>query len=166
MPKHTDPDLSASAEEAARKVKDSAQQIWLAGLGAFAKAQVQGGKVFEALVEEGMDLQRKTQQAAQAQMAEVSDKWNSLAGGLSSRAGQQWDRLEGIFEDRVARALQRLDVASQTQVQQLQVRIQELETRLDALSPPPAAPPPRSPASRQRTAGSAAAAAKRGKGRT
>ena len=32
-------------------VKDSAQQIWLAGLGAFAKAQEEGNKVFEALVE-------------------------------------------------------------------------------------------------------------------
>lgn len=163
MPKHTDPDPSASAEEAARQVKDSAQQIWLAGLGAFAKAQAQGGKVFEALVEDGMDLQRKTQQAAQAQMAEVSDKWSSLTGGLSSRAGQQWDRLEGIFEDRVARALQRLDVASQTQLQQLQDRIQALEARLDALSPPPAA---RTPASRKRVPRSAAAPAKRSKGAT
>ena len=34
-------------------VKESAQQIWLAGLGAFAKAQEEGSKVFEALVKEG-----------------------------------------------------------------------------------------------------------------
>ena len=31
-------------------VKESAQQIWLAGLGAFSKAQSEGGKVFQALV--------------------------------------------------------------------------------------------------------------------
>ena len=42
-------------------IKDSASQIWLAGLGAFAKAQEEGGKVFEALVKEGVSLQRKTQ---------------------------------------------------------------------------------------------------------
>jgi poly(hydroxyalkanoate) granule-associated protein len=41
--------------------KDSAQQIWLAGMGAFSKAQAEGGKVFEALIQEGMSLQRKTQ---------------------------------------------------------------------------------------------------------
>ena len=46
-------------------VKESAQQIWLAGLGAFAKAQEEGGKVFEALVKEGTSIQRKTQSAAE-----------------------------------------------------------------------------------------------------
>ena len=40
----------------AQNVKDSAQQIWAAGLGAFSKAQGEGGKVFEALVSEGVKL--------------------------------------------------------------------------------------------------------------
>ena len=34
-------------------IKESTQQIWLAGLGAYAKAQEEGGKIFEALVQEG-----------------------------------------------------------------------------------------------------------------
>ena len=34
----------------AQNVKDSAQQIWAAGLASFAKAQGEGSKVFEALV--------------------------------------------------------------------------------------------------------------------
>ena len=38
-------------------IRESAQQIWLAGLGAFAKAQAEGGKVFEALVREGQTMQ-------------------------------------------------------------------------------------------------------------
>ena len=42
----------------ADKVKDSANQIWLAGLGAFNKAQAEGSKAFEALVQEGVNLQR------------------------------------------------------------------------------------------------------------
>ena len=41
-------------------IKESAQQIWLAGLGAFAKAQEEGGKAFESLVKEGLTIQRKT----------------------------------------------------------------------------------------------------------
>ena len=49
----------------ANSVKDSAQQIWLAGMGAFSKAQEEGGKVFEALVKEGMTLQKKTQGIAE-----------------------------------------------------------------------------------------------------
>jgi poly(hydroxyalkanoate) granule-associated protein len=119
--------------EAAEKIKDSAQQIWLAGLGAFAKAQQEGGKVFESLVADGLNLQRKTQATAQAQMAEASQKIGSLTGGLSSRAGQQWDRLEGIFEDRVARALERLNMASRADLDALQQRLDALELQVRAL---------------------------------
>jgi len=42
----------------ASSVKESAQQIWLAGMGAFAKAQAEGKQVFEALVKEGASLQK------------------------------------------------------------------------------------------------------------
>lgn len=110
-------------------VKDSAQEIWLAGLGAFAKAQQEGGKVFEALVEDGLAMQRKTQETARLQMAEATEKLSAMAGGLSSRAGQQWDRLEGIFEERVARALHRLNVATGEELQELRARIEALESR-------------------------------------
>ena len=54
-----------SDNQLATTIKDSTQQIWLAGLGAFAKAQQEGGKVFEALVREGQTLQRKGQNAAE-----------------------------------------------------------------------------------------------------
>ena len=101
---HKKSDIS-SPTPSPKGVKDSAQEIWLAGLGAFAKAQQEGGKMFEALVEDGLAMQRKTQETARVQMAEATEKLSAMAGGLSSRAGQQWDKLEGIFEERVARAL-------------------------------------------------------------
>ena len=77
---------------------DRARKIWLAGLGAFAKAQQEGGKVFEALVSDGLAWQRQTQDLAKAQVAEATHKFHAIAGSLGSRAGQQFDRLEGIFE--------------------------------------------------------------------
>ena len=85
-------------------VKDSAQQIWLAGMGAFAKAQAEGNKVFEALVRDGQSLQRKTQSATEERISEVTTKMTDLAGGLSGKATQHWDKLETIFEERVAKA--------------------------------------------------------------
>ena len=58
-------------------VKDSAQQIWLAGLGAFAKAQEEGSKVFDALVKEGEAMHKKTRKLAEekinATVAEIDD---------------------------------------------------------------------------------------------
>ncbi|MEI7784320.1 MAG: phasin family protein [Betaproteobacteria bacterium] len=141
------------ATEAADKVRESAQQIWLAGLGAFAKAQQEGGKVFEALVQDGVNLQRKTQAVAQERMAEATERITEMAGGLSAKAGQQWGKLESIFEDRVARALSGLGVPSAQELQLLSQRVQDLEAQVQALQK--AGQRPR--ASRSAAAGKAAA---------
>ena len=86
-------------------VKDSAQQIWLAGLAAFTKAQNEGGKVFETLAKEGLSIQRKTQAAAEEKITEATSKVADMATGITSKATGQWDKLETIFEERVAKAL-------------------------------------------------------------
>src|SRR3954453_15936107 len=93
-------------------VKDSAQQIWLAGLGAFSKAQEEGGKVFESLVKEGQSIHRKTQAAAEERFSEAASRMVGVASDISSKATGHWDKLETIFEDRVSRALKQLGVPS------------------------------------------------------
>lgn len=118
-------------------VKDSASQIWLAGLGAFAKAQEEGGKVFEALVKEGQSIQRKTQAAAEEKLTEAGSRMATLATGISARASGQWDRLENIFEERVSKALHRLGVPSAQEVAALVARIDELERQLAARAAKP-----------------------------
>ena len=110
----------------AQAVKDSAQQIWLAGLGAFAKAQEEGGKVFESLVKDGLSIQRKTQSAAEDKISEASSKMVSMASGIQSKAGHQWDKLETIFEERVGKALAKLGVPNQRDIDALNARIDAL----------------------------------------
>ena len=107
-------------------VKESAQQIWLAGLGAFAKAQEEGGKVFEALVKEGTSIQRKTQAAAEERISEATQRMASMATDISSKASGQWGKLEDIFEDRVSRALKKLGVPSAKDIEALAARVDEL----------------------------------------
>jgi poly(hydroxyalkanoate) granule-associated protein len=114
-------------------VKDSAQQIWLAGLGAFAKAQEEGSKVFEALVKEGTGLQQKTQQKTQSQFEDVGQKLNKAASDFSKQATEGWDRLETVFEDRVARAMHRMGMPSQSEMQILKERVTELEAKVAEL---------------------------------
>ena len=121
---------SVDTAKLAGSVKDSAQQIWLAGMGAFAKAQAEGGKVFDALVKEGMNLQRKTQTVAEEKLSEVSTKMSGMASEVQARAGQQWDKLEGIFEERTAKALKKLGVPSAKDVAALAARIDELAARV------------------------------------
>jgi poly(hydroxyalkanoate) granule-associated protein len=121
-------------------VKDSAQQIWQAGLGAFNKAQAEGSKAFEALVKEGVNLQRKTQSAAEEKISEATHKMSSMANDISSKASGQWDKLESIFEDRVAKVLNKLGVPSAMDVNALIARIDELNKSVKKLSAKEAAP--------------------------
>jgi poly(hydroxyalkanoate) granule-associated protein len=118
----------------AHTVKESAQQIWLAGMGAFAKAQAGGGKVFETLVREGVSLQRKTHAAAEDKINEVTGKMTGMAEGISGKATQHWDKLESIFEERVAKALNRLGVPSAKDVDALMARIDALSASVAKLS--------------------------------
>ena len=124
-------------------IKESAQQIWLAGLGAFAKAQQEGGKVFETLVKEGTSLQRKTQAVAEERISDATSRMASMATDISSKASGQWDKLESIFEERVAKALGKLGVPSAKEIDVLIGRIDELNrsvAQLGAKTPARRAP--------------------------
>lgn len=97
------------------EIREFASQIWLAGLGAFGKAQEEGGKIFEALVKEGEAVQERARQVADDKFTEVKDK-----------ATGTWDKLEKVFEDRVARALNSLSVPSKHDIDTLGARVHEL----------------------------------------
>ena len=120
-------------------IKESAQQIWLAGLGAFSKAQEEGGRLFETLVKEGTSLQRKTQSAAGDKLGDMAGRMTSMAGDVGARAGQHWDKLESIFEDRTAKAMGKLGVPMKKDVDALVARIDELSAKVASLSRTPVA---------------------------
>jgi poly(hydroxyalkanoate) granule-associated protein len=114
----------------AGSVKESAQQIWLAGMGAFAKAQAEGRQVFDALVKEGTTLQRKTQSAAEEKLGDVSTKMSSMAEDVTAKAGKQWDKLESIFEERTAKAMKKLGVPSSKDIEALMARVDALSEQV------------------------------------
>ena len=147
-----------AASPLANAVKDSAQQIWQAGLGAFHRAQAEGSKAFEALVKEGVTLQRKTQSAAEDKIAEAANKMSSIATDMSAKATGQWDKLETIFEDRVAKALGKLGVPSAQDLRALTARIAEPNKSVQQRSAQAAASPRKKPAARRATPRKAASA--------
>ncbi len=130
-----------SENQLAETIKESAHQIWLAGLGAFAKTQEEGTKVFDALVKEGESIQKKTRKAADEKVALVTGK-----------AVGTWDRLENVFEDRVAKALGSLGVPTKKDIDKLSKRVSELTAVVQQLteaqdeSQPAAKPAPRAAA--------------------
>ena len=129
----------APNDQLASAVRDSAEQIWLAGLGAFAKAQQEGTKVFEALVREGDLLQRRTRAVTEERLEEVADRFTEATTQLTRQASQSWDRLEQVFEDRVARALSHLGVPSTRDIRELTEMLKALDQRISELDAMPAA---------------------------
>jgi len=136
----------------AGSVKESAQQIWLAGMGAFSKAQAEGGKVFEALVKEGLNLQKKTQAVAEEKIGEVTGKMSAMAGSVTAKAGQNWDKLEAIFEARTEKAMSKLGVPTAKDVQALTARVDELAAAVAKLGKAPKAAAVKTAAAAAKTA--------------
>ncbi len=125
---HTD-----KAKGLAQAVLDSSHQIWLAGLGAFAKAQQGGAKVFDGLVKQGESLEAKTRDVAAQTAKAARGAAEAKAKEMQAMAGGTWDKLEQVFENRVARALGRLGVYSASDVRRLTERVDELSEAVNAL---------------------------------
>ena len=117
----------------AQSIKESAQQIWLAGMGAFAKAQAEGTQAFDKLIKDGINLQKKTQGLAEEKIGEVTGKMTTMAGEVTARAGQHWDKLESIFEARTAKAMSRLGVPSAKDMAALSERVEKLAAEVARL---------------------------------
>ncbi|MCK7548479.1 phasin family protein [Marinobacter koreensis] len=118
----TDPQL-------ADKIKDSARQIWLAGLGAYTKAEEDTGRFFDRLVQEGEQLENKTRGVVEKQIKSVEDR----VEGVRERATGTWDRLETMFDQRVSGALRRLGIPRRDEIEALQRRIELLEGELNRI---------------------------------
>ena len=116
-----------------KAVLESSHQIWLAGLGAFAKAQQGGKQVFDMLVKQGEILEAKTRSAASQTADAAREAAKAKAKEMQTMAGGTWDKLEQVFEDRVSRALARLGVYTSSDVEKLSERVNELSEAVNAL---------------------------------
>ena len=130
-----------AASSIAAPVVDSARDIWLAGLGAFSFAQSesgkiieQGNKLFEKLVSEGVKLEKKTRNVAESTVGDIKGEVESKVDAVRKQAVDNWDKLENIFEDRVARVLGQLGVPTAEDVNKLSERVQTLSVKVTTMS--------------------------------
>jgi poly(hydroxyalkanoate) granule-associated protein len=124
---------SGQAQGLSKSVLASSHQIWLAGLGAFSKAQEGGAKVFETLVKQGEVLEAKTRKVAGQTADAARGAAMSKAKEMQAIAGGTWDKLEQVFEDRVSKALGKLGVHTSADVERLSRRVNELSEAVNAL---------------------------------
>ena len=108
----------------------SPANVWLAGMGALASAQAEGNRAFEALVKQGMAMQNETQELAKQRMAEAAQLVEAMAQQAGAGGVAPWNRLGGIFEDRVAQAMARMGMPTAQELAALTARVEALERQL------------------------------------
>lgn len=126
----------SSDSHLAATVRESAQQIWLAGLGAWGKTRQEGAKVFDALVKEGRGIEARTRKLAGARVGMVTGQVGKAASDAQAKATATWDKLEHVFEQRVARALHRLGVPTKHEIEKLTTRVEALTESVQKLGSP------------------------------
>ncbi len=121
----------------AQDLKKYTHQIWLAGLGAFSRAEVEGGKGFEKLVRTGEEIENRTRDEVRRQIDLANSKVGDVRSvaenkveEMKSKATDTWDKVERVFDDRVSRALKRLGVPTRRDVEALEARVEELTKKL------------------------------------
>ena len=134
---------SRAGDNVSQGVRDSAQKIWLAGLGAYERAKSEGPRMFDTLVEQGKDLRSRASEAADQALKAVREQAGEAQG--------RWDKLEQVFEDRVSRSLQRLGVLTSREVGELQRQVDELTRKVSEMKG--GARSARKPAARKAAAG-------------
>ncbi|HLE83455.1 MAG TPA: phasin family protein [Thermoanaerobaculia bacterium] len=119
------------SKKAQREIKQSAQKIWLAGLGALAVAEQEGARMFDTLVERG----RSWEGRGKERMGEARAKVEHAV-----------DDVEERVDSRVAAALRRFGVPTRDEIHELTRRVEELNAKLETLNLRPRKAPQGSPA--------------------
>jgi len=147
------------AGELEAKVRKSANRIWLAGLGAFALAEQEGGKLFKSLVKKGEALEstgrerfEEIREGAGAVAEAAKMKIEDATGDVRERASEAWTRVEREVDHRVATALEKVGVPSKTEISRLTRRIEELTAMVEKQAKPRRAPAKKRAAKRSRGA--------------
>lgn len=116
------------------------EQAFVAGLGALSDAQKAGNKAFEKLVEQGQKFRHDAEDKTEEVIDSVQDAIRDMTGDAQSRASgllshmretPQLQRLQTVFDDRVAEALERIGVASKQSLDELNDKLDRVLTTLE-----------------------------------
>lgn len=126
------------AAEAGGNVLESVQQVWLAGMGAIARAQKEGPGAFQDAVREGFELLNKSRSTTEKMIRDVFESaQESVQTRLDTareQATETWDNIEALFQSRVHKALQQMGVPSPEEIRLLTKRVAELNDNVKALA--------------------------------
>lgn len=123
---------------------DSAHKIWLAGLGAFAMAEQESGKLFKGLVEKGEGVEKEGK--------EHVEKAKGTVAGMKTVADSYWNTMERTMDDQVTAVIHRMGIPTKGEIEELTTKVEQLTVSVDKLSAKQAAKPKSTPAKKTTTA--------------
>ncbi|MBD8010084.1 MULTISPECIES: phasin family protein [Acinetobacter] len=118
---------SASERKSVLDFRKYTKQIWLAGLGAFSRAEEEGNKLFDSLVKVGEELESKTVDIADQTVEKVSEKAKESV--IDTK-----DKVEKLIDNSVHHSLNRIGLVTLKDVQYLERLILQLHTKVDQLT--------------------------------
>ena len=131
-------EASQEAPSAQAQLLQNVQQIWLAGMGAVARAQRDGPSAFSDAVLEGLRLLNQSRSTAQQMVRDVfetaQETLQSRVGGARDQAQGTWDNLESLFQTRVQRAMHQLGVPTAEEIRVLTQRVAELNENVNRVN--------------------------------
>lgn len=125
--------FQAQAEQWSRRLGESAQHVWWAGLGALQRAQAEGSRLFDTLVQEGAEVERDGRQRAETRAESVREEVEARFDQARDSAASGWNRIERAFDERLRNALRRLDVPEREELDALRKQVQSLRSQVSKL---------------------------------
>lgn len=109
------------SKSATKDLKESAQRIWLAGLGALAVAEEEGVRMFDNLVDRGREWEGRSKERMEEARSRVRHTVDDVGDGI---------------DERVTSALHRFGVPSRDEIRELTRRVEELNAKIERMHAP------------------------------
>jgi len=119
---------------------ESTRRLWLAGLGTLSVVEEESTGIFDQLIEKGRLVEEKSRKQMKKTKAEIESGSEELAGELSDKLDRQ-----------VSGVLQKMGIPSRAQVQDLNLRVEQLSEQVDRLAAPQPAKKTAAPAKAAKT---------------
>lgn len=113
------------------EVKQYTRKAWLAGLGAYAKAGQEGYDYFKELVKTGETVEKDSKKLVNKKIDAVNERVDDLKSDAVQAVEGRLEQIENAFDQRVARALNRLGMPSRHDLDALSVRLEQLSALVE-----------------------------------
>lgn len=138
----------SKAKQRVNEFTEQLDNVFLAGLGAFANAQKMGSETFESLVKDGEKFRKEASKKTEKLIDDVQDSVREMRDDAEERAEGLLDRvrdrsklnkLQSAFDKRVADAMDRMNVPSKNDIDKINRKLNKILKSVEAQAKKPAA---------------------------